>query len=468
MVRTVDPLPEAGIGVSVIVVGAGMAGLCAAYELKRAGCSVTVLEARRVVGGRVRTRRDFPEGLYVEEGATRFPVVHHYTMHYLREFDLPLIPFDRPDMGHTLRIMGRDVESHPWGQDAWPDELPMHDYERALDLDGLHARYVAPLLDEIGDPLAAGWPAEHLRDRFDTVGFADLLRSRGASEGALRALSLGFHVGEGLNSVSALWWLETMALDRGSHAAVKVEGGNDLLAEAFLARLADDVRCGHVVRHITQEPDGVIVGVDSPAGPEEYRADYVVCTLPVPLMLDLAIEPDLSPERREALMAVPYASLSRVALQCRRRFWLEQGRPGFEDTDEEVAEVWDLTAGEPGERGVLVAYSGGNEARRITAMSEQERISYTAQRLERLMPGLLDNLEGGVSICWDAEPYARGGGAWFRPGQSGLRRVIAEPHGRVHFAGEATSPWPGWVQGAFDSARRAAAEILDALNRDRP
>ncbi len=87
--------------------------------------------------------------------------------------------------------------------------------------------------------------------------------------------------------------------------------------------------------------------------------------------------------------------------------------------------------------------------------------SYTAQRLEPLLPGLLDNLEGGVSLCWDTEPYARGGGAWFRPGQSGLREVIAAPQGRIHFAGEATSPWPGWVQGAFDSARRAAAEILE-------
>lgn len=460
MVRTVEPLSGVLSSASVIVIGAGMAGLCAAYELRRAGCSVTVLEARREAGGRVRTRREFPDGLYVEEGATRFPVAHHLTMHYLREFDLPLIAFDRPDMGHTLRIVSHDVEVHPWGQDAWPDDLPLHDHERALDLVGLHALYVAPLLDQIGDPLSSGWPSESVREHFDTVGFAELLRSQGASEGAIRALSLGFHVGEGINSVSALWWLETMALDAGPRGAVKVEGGNDRLARAFVDRLGDAVRFGRVVRRIAHDSTGVSVHVQAPIGDETYRADYVVCTLPVPLVLDVSFEPPLSAPHIEALQSVPYASLSRVALQCRRRFWLDQGRPGFEDTDEEIAEVWDLTVGESGERGVLVAYSGGNEARRVTAMAEQERISYTAERLERLLPGLLDNLEGGVSICWDAEPFARGGGAWFRPGQSGLRHVIAAPQGRVHFAGEATSPWPGWVQGALESARRATAEIL--------
>ena len=321
------------------------------------------------------------------------------------------------------------------------------------------------MIEEIGDPLSAGWPSADLRERYDTVGFADLLRSRGASDGAIRALSLGFHVGEGLNSVSALWWLETMALDTGSRGAVKVEGGNDRLAAAFADSLGDDLRFGRVVRRVVDEPSGVTVYADSLAGEESYRADYAICTLPVPLALDVEFDPPLPRARREALEAVPYASLSRVALQCRHRFWLDQGRPGFEDTDEEIAEVWDLTVGEPGERGVLVAYSGGNEARRVTAMSEPERILYTAQRLEPLMPGLHDNLEGGVSICWDAEPYARGGGAWFRPGQSGLRHVIAAPQGRIHFAGEATSPWPGWVQGAFESARRVSGEILERSAR---
>ena len=465
--RVVEALPAIESSASVIVIGAGMAGLCAAVELVGAGCDVTVLEAQHRVGGRVRTRRDFADGLYVEEGATRFPDVHHYTAHYLRRFNLPLINFDRPDMGHTLRIMGHDVQQHAHrdgqgSQDAWPAELPLRPHERALTLEGLTDLYVTPLLAEIGDPLTEGWPSEDLRARFDSIGYADLLRSRGASEGAIRALSLGFHVGEGPNSMSALWWLEAMSLDAGARGAVKVEGGNDRFAEAFARLLPGRIRLGRVVRRLVDDGGGVTVHVDSPVRPETYRADYVITTIPLPLLLDVHFEPELDLQRREAIAAVPYASLSRVALQCRERFWLERDRSGFEATDEEIAEVWDLTVGEPGIRGVLVAYSGGNEARRVTAMPADERLAYTVERLEALLPGLADYVEGGASICWDAEPWARGGGAWFRPGQSGLRSALAPPHGRVHFAGEAISHWPGWVQGSLESARRAVAEVLVA------
>jgi len=457
----VVPLPRADAAVSVVVIGAGMAGLCAAFELVEAGCTVTVLEARHRAGGRVRTRRDFADGLYVEEGATRFPDVHRLTHHYLELFDLPLISFDRPEMGHTLRVLGHDVESHPWAQDAWPSELDLHAHERELSRAGLTDLYVAPLLDEIGDPRAPGWPSADLIARYDTLGYADVLRSRGASEGAIRVLSLGFHVGEGPNSMSALWWLEAMALDAGSHGAVKVSGGNDRLAEAFAQRLGESIRFGRIARRVVDDGHTVTVYAETPGEQESYTADFAICTLPLPLALDLRFEPELDAERRDAMAAIPYASLSRVALQCSSRFWLEQGRSGFENTDEEVAEVWDLTVGEPGRRGVLVGYSGGNEAKRVTAMPEAERISYTIDRLEPLLPGLRRHVEGGSSICWDAEPWARGGGAWFRPGQWRLRSLLTPPHGRVHFAGEATSRWPGWVQGSFASARRAVAEILE-------
>ena len=465
--RVVEPLPSAKRPTSVIVIGAGMAGLCAALELKEAGCTVTLLEARHLAGGRVRTRRDFPEGLYVEEGATRFPDVHHLTMHYLNRFALPLITFNRPDVGDTLHIMSTDVEVHPWHRDAWPESLPLHPHEREMSLAELTDYYVQPLVEEIGDPLAPGWPSREIEERYDSMGFASLLRERGASDGAIRALSLGFHVGDSLDGVSALWWLEAMALDAGSWTAYKVVGGNDRLANAFVAELADEITFGRVVTSIQHDDHGVTVQAHSPSGPVQFTADYAICTLPFPLLIDLPIEPPLPEDQHEAYASVPYATLSRVAVQCSRRFWLDQGRSGFEHTDGLIAELWDLTTGEPGTRGVLVAYAGGAEAERVTAMSPDERVEHTITVLEELMPDIREYVEAGMSICWDEEPFARGGGAWYRPGQLRLRPLLTSPVGRLHFAGEGTSMWPGWVQGAFESARRASREVIESINRGR-
>ena len=461
--RIVESLPRAKEPARVIVIGAGMAGLCAALELKEAGCEVLVLEARNRAGGRVRTRRDFPEGLYIEEGATRFPDVHHLTMHYINRFALPLITFNRPDNGDVLRIMGQDVESHPWHQDDWPAQLPLHQHERAMTLAELTDFYLTPLWEELGDPLEPGWPGDDVHRRWDDIDYATMLRSRGASEGAIHALSLGFHVGNGPESVSALWWREAMALDSDSRVAYKIAGGNDLLADAFLSQLGDDVRFGCHVQRLEQDSSGVTVYFDTPSGSRQAHADFAVCTLPLPLLAGFDFEPALPTEQREAFATVPYATLSRVALQCRERFWLERNRSGFEHTDELIAELWDLTTGEPGKRGVLVAYTGGEEAAAVTAMSPEERVHHTIKQLETLLPELDEYVEAGTSMCWDEDPLALGGGAWYRPGQRHLRELLPLPHGRVHFAGEGTSIWPGWVQGAFESGRRATREIVEVI-----
>jgi monoamine oxidase len=93
-------------------------------------------------------------------------------------------------------------------------------------------------------------------------------------------------------------------------------------------------------------------------------------------------------------------------------------------------------------------------------MPEAERINSEARKVDRVFPGLLDNLEGGVSKIWDHDEWALGGYSVLSPGQyDSLAPHIARPEGRIHFAGEHTSPWPAWMQGAIASGLRAAGEI---------
>jgi monoamine oxidase len=129
-------------------------------------------------------------------------------------------------------------------------------------------------------------------------------------------------------------------------------------------------------------------------------------------------------------------------------------------TDLPVKWIFDQTVNQPGPRGILEAQATGADARMLSAMPEQERLQVALSYVERVYPGVRDQFELGMSKSWDDDPWARGAYPYFRPGQ--MRRLlphIARPEGRVHFAGEHTSSWSGYMQGAIESGLRAAREI---------
>lgn len=98
-------------------------------------------------------------------------------------------------------------------------------------------------------------------------------------------------------------------------------------------------------------------------------------------------------------------------------------------------------------------------------MTDDERLRFTVSQIEMVHPAIRAHFEGGASICWDNEQWSRGAYAWFRPGEmNSLLRHIASPEGRIHFAGDHTSPAPGWMNGAFQSGNRVAREVSDLQN----
>jgi monoamine oxidase len=95
-------------------------------------------------------------------------------------------------------------------------------------------------------------------------------------------------------------------------------------------------------------------------------------------------------------------------------------------------------------------------------MSEDKRLEFVSREMEKVHPGLVENLEGAVSKVWPADPWAGGATSLHAPGQLTTICVgIERPEGRVHFAGEHTSRWPGWMQGALQSGLRAAKEVQE-------
>ncbi|HVB99832.1 MAG TPA: FAD-dependent oxidoreductase [Candidatus Dormibacteraeota bacterium] len=442
----------------VIVVGAGMAGLVAAYELDRSGHDVTLLESQLRPGGRVLTlRAPFSDGLYAEAGAASIPNTHRLALAYARQFQLKLVPFYPAGEGFVNQIAGRRVVG-PRG-DVARAQAGLTAQERRLGAAGMWEKYVSSAVREIGNPAAPGWsPAPYAR--YDNVTFTHFLRQRGASPAAVRVMLLG----RDLDGVSALRMLADLATSGAVTGHFKIDGGNDRLPRALAQSLSRRIRYGAWVRQIHQDRQRVRATFVQGNLQHTIEADDLICTIPFPALRQVEFTPILSDEKIEAIEGTYYLSVTAVWLQEDRRFWQAGGLNGFALSDWPI-EVSAPTFDQPGRRGILAGRLDGDMARRAAALPEDRRIETVLNEMETLFPGAREHFEGGASKSWDEDFWARGAMQWFRPGQMiSYGPYMATPEGRIHFAGEHTSAWPGWIEGAIHSGLRAAREVDGAAS----
>lgn len=439
----------------IIIVGAGLAGLVASYELDSAGQDVTILEAQLRPGGRVLTlRAPFSDGLYAEAGAGRILNTHDLTIRYAKQFKLDLVPF-YPSAGDFVnQVAGRRIIGPVGAGGRWPVELTAT--EQKLGTAGMWRKYVFDVVKQIGNPAQPGWSAANFA-KYDAITFLRFLRQRGASPGAVRVMLLG----SDFDGASALRILTDLAVNGNVTQLLKIDGGNDRLPRAFAERLSRRIHYGAAVQKIEQSKTGVRVSFLQGNLLHTLSADRLICTIPFPVLRRVQFDPPVSDEKQNAIDNTYYLSASRVICQEQRRFWSNAKLNGFALSDWPI-EVWQPTFDQPGQRGLLVGYLEGELSRRASGLPEDRRVGMALNEMETLFPGARQNFEGGVTKCWDADFWARGAAQWFRPGQmTSLGPYMATPEGRVHFAGEHTSPWPAWMQGALHSGLRAAREVTE-------
>lgn len=426
----------------VLVIGAGLAGLSAAYELVQSGHQVTVLDARDRPGGRVLTLRDtFSGGQYAEAGAETFGESHNFVRHYVQKFNLETIP--------------------AWNYGALTTLL-FRDGRRSRSTSDLSRKYILPAVREIGDPLAPGWPSPELLRQFDRISMAELLRSRGASPEEIRTLEITYSDAwdNGTAPDSALCLLRDEAIAR-KGASFRIRGGNDRLPKALAQNLGNRVHYRATVEHIQHGEKRVTATVSTSGRRSRISADYLICAIPFTVLRSIDVSPAFSPDKQRAIRELTYNSVTRVYVQTPDRPWVVEGLSGFASTDLPIGTVWDCAEGQPGVRGILECYASGDRARSLAALSEPQRIRTAVENLQKVFPGV--SAEKAASVAWDADPLVKGAFAWFKRDQmAALLPHIARREGRIFFAGEHTSPWFGWMQGALESGNRAAREVNDA------
>ena len=463
-------------GRKVLVLGSGIAGMTAAYELGKLGYDVTVLEAAARPGGRCFSVRrgtavtdtdgetqvcGFDEGLYYNCGPARIPGFH-VTLDYCRELDVPVemminrnpLAWDYTTRGPLAgrRLRQKEVEGD---QDGYVAELLAKAVStRALDAE-LSAEDRANLLDYLS---SFGWLEKDGR-------YAGTARSRGFAvqpgageedgqigtplpRSALLARELGFRH----------FFLRSPFQQP---VMLQIVGGTDRLAHAFARKLGPRIVLGAPVRELHQDERGVRVVHGVQGKLRESRAEFAVCALPLTRLRDVVS--DFSAERRAALASVKYEMAGKIGLQFGRRFWEVDDRifGGNSSTDMTITQIMYPSTGMLGKKGVLVGYYAfGPEARELQAMRPAQRLETALAQGEKIHPTYRQSFEQAFSVAWGKMPWLDGSWAsWGESQRPPEYTLLCKPDGRIQFAGDAFSHETGWMAGAIDSARRAVLAI---------
>jgi monoamine oxidase len=446
-----------------LVLGAGLAGLAAAWELTEGGNEVTVLEARTRPGGRVLTLREpFADGLYAEAGAISFGNSYSVANRYIDALRLKRASWVKSDLAPLYHLRGRRFAARAGETPPWPYDLTPE--ERRLGPTGIAQRYIVEKLPrEIDRP--DDWNRPPLAD-LDRLSLADFMHSNGASDEALALVRDTQWYGPKVGESSSM--LSVAVADFGPFVGggFVLEGGNDQRPDAMAERLARRIRYGVEVFAIRDLGSSVDVLARRGGRTERHRADRVICSLPATVLRNISVEPALPEDQRAAIRGLQYGDVTRTYIQVRRAFWFDEGVTGSAATDLPVMQVTQHPVSDPGgpqKRAILESHVRGASARRLAARSDREIFETVVRSMTRVHPALGENVEGGTVKAWSNDPYSLAGYSLPAPGQvTRWLPLLQRPHGRIHFAGEHTSILRATMEGALRSGIRAAAEVVRA------
>jgi monoamine oxidase len=471
-------------GASVLILGAGLAGMTAALELRKAGYKVQVLEFNSRPGGRNWTLRggdkftelggatqtcEFEQGLYINPGPWRIPYHHHAVLDYCKRLNVALEPFiqlNHNALLHASKAFGgkpqriREIKTDFQGQVS--ELLAKVANQGKLD------ETVSKEDKEILLQALKSWGALDkdyaYKANLISAEFRGFAKDPGGGLGAAPVPGEPIALSDILKS--RMWrYLQNFALHEFQTTMFQPVGGMDMIGKAFAREVGDVIRYDAKVTQIQQDGGGVTVtyvDTKNPAAPLQAKAGWCVCTIPLSILSQLPI--DVGARMKAAIDAVPYVSSVKIGLQFKRRFWEEDEAiyGGISYTDLPIRQIaYPNTGFNAKGRGVLLGaylFEGAN-AYEFTALAPAERVARAVEFGASLHPQYKTEFENGVSVAWHRVPFTLGcAGNWTDQARLEHYDNLCQIDGRIVLAGEHASYLPAWQEGAILSS-------LDAISR---
>lgn len=467
---TAAPTASSAASPRVVVVGAGLAGLTAAYRLHQAGVAVQVFEARDRVGGRCWSSTGWVDGRIAEHGGEFIDSRHVHILGLAKEFGIAL--------GDTWAYWDPKSVSHAWVDGAAVKEGqvlgPINDASRLL----------ARTARKNGSYFAG--EASRRAVAFDEMTEADWVRevtgeSIESPMGRLFSRAQASDFGLDADQLSATNLLDYYSVQwHGANERYTFDGGNSRIPDALNRALPSGaVTLDSALQSIRRVSDGTFELAFSDAH-TPVVADYVVLSIPFTTLREVDLtDAGLSADKRAAIDQLGMGTNSKVLLQFDRPYqdfgdWSSYLQYG----DDPQFETWESSGTDKGggNSSLITVYGGGragatfptDSPHGVAPVQVTQRI---LRAMEPMLPGITAAQIGDAWLDnWSADPWVRGSYAAFRPGNvTSFRGRIGQAEGRLHFAGEHTSVFSqGYLNGGVESGGRAAAELLDELGLPHP
>jgi monoamine oxidase len=469
-------------GATVLVLGAGVAGMVAALELSRAGYKVQVLEFNNRIGGRSWTLKggdtytelggatqtcNFAPGSYINPGPWRIPWNHHGLMHYCTQLGVPLEVFQQNNHNayvHSTQQFGgkpqryREVVADYYGHVS---ELLAKAVNKSALSDTLTKEDGDLLLESL-----RSWGALDKNMRY--VKGRESSGRRGWDKGPGGGLTAEPIPSEPMTAETVLrsgMWRgigQNLTMEH-QQSIFQPVGGMEQVAKGFERAAGHLVRLNSKVMQIHQDEKGVTIDyVDTKSGAKlQASADWCVCTIPLSILSQIPI--NVGPELDAAIHAVPYLPGLKVGLQFKRRFWEqdEQIFGGITSTDLPIGSISypSYGYGAKGPGVLLAAYSNGSYAYELTSLPPAERIKRVLDWGAQIHPQYREEFMDGVAVGWHRVPWTQGCfGIWTDESRATHYKNLCQLDGRIVLAGEHASYVGGWQEGGITSS-------LDAIGR---